>query len=172
MTAAVKLNVSYQGEPGANSEAAIHQLFDLYASASFNNKNNYSVTPIPCHTFEQAFISVSTHTSDCALIPFESSIGGTVYDNYDLIASHQLNIIAELQYTVHHCSMQLHVATDRHSIKRVISHPQALAQCSQYIREYYPHAIIEPVYDTAGSAKMVRDNQWCTVYCNSAIIFN
>ena len=42
----------------------------------------------------------------------------------------------------------------RSSIKRVISHPQALGQCAAYLRELGVKT--EPVYDTAGSVKMLK----------------
>ena len=48
-------------------------------------------------------------------------------------------------------------------ITRVISHPQALAQCDAWLRKELPRAKRDPVYDTAGAAKMIRDDNLTTV---------
>lgn len=152
-----QLRIAIQGEIGCNSEAAIYQLFSLLPE-------QYHPVPVPCQTFSAAFQSVVNQTAHLALIPFESSIGGTVHDNYDLIAQHNLRAIVELQYRVHHCLMVL-PGVNPADITEIISHPQGLAQCTRYIEKHYPNAKQRQVYDTAGSAKIVSEQQLKTTAC-------
>lgn len=65
-------------------------------------------------------------------------------------------VTAEIEFQVHHCLMSL-PSSPLQSIKTVISHPQALAQCEDYIRNLGLKA--EKQYDTAGSAKMIAEQQ-------------
>ena len=91
---------------------------------------------------------------DYALLPFENSLGGSIHVNYDLILRYSLKVVAELDFRVEHSLLAL-PGVKKEDIKRVISHPQALAQCDGYIRKW--GATPECVYDTAGAAKMIRE---------------
>src|ERR1700694_2507355 len=96
------IRISYQGEPGCNSQAAIYELFNIIAKQEIGQSSTYHDLPyaietIANETFSVAFLSIDEGQADYAFIPFESSIGGTVHDNYDLIAEHQLHAIVELR---------------------------------------------------------------------------
>jgi len=136
------MRIAYQGEPGAYSEAAA-LAFDPEA------------TPFPCRSFEDVFQAVSDGTVARGILPMENTIGGTIHRNYDLLVEHELPIVGEVQLKVDHCLLALPgVRID--DVRVVHSHPQALAQCERFLRGL-PNVEIEAVYDTAGGAKLIRE---------------
>jgi prephenate dehydratase len=138
------MHIAYQGEPGAFSEAAARRAVP-------------EAQLIACRTFEEAFAAVAAGTADYGVVPIENSIGGSIHRNYDLLLSHALSIVAEVELPVVHELLALPGATlDR--VTRVYSHPQALAQCERFLRTLTGVEIVA-TYDTAGSAKMVSDEK-------------
>jgi prephenate dehydratase len=134
------MKVSFQGEAGAYSEQAVFGYFG-------------SVETVPCETFDAAFESVVSGESDSALIPIENSLAGSIHQNYDLLLRHDLHIVGEYLLRVRHCLIAL-PGVRMEEVKKAISHPQALGQCAAYLRNRGIKA--EPVYDTAGSVKMLK----------------
>lgn len=145
--AARELKVAYQGMPGAYSEKATRQL--LGASAH--------VVALGFPSFEEAFQAVQNDDVQFAVLPIENSLGGSIHANYDLLLKYGLHIVAEYDLRVEHSLLAL-PGVKKSDIKTVISHPQALAQCAHTIAQMGATARAE--YDTAGSAKMLADNQW------------
>jgi prephenate dehydratase len=136
------MKIAYQGEPGAFSEAAARR---LDADAQL----------VPSRSFEEVFASVEAGPATHGVLPIENSIGGSIHRNYDLLLSHELPIVAEVELAVVHHLLALPGATLA-GLKRVYSHPQGLAQCERFLRTLSGVDIIA-TYDTAGSAKMVAD---------------
>lgn len=137
------MKVAYQGAPGAYSEAAIFEIFGKHAQA------------IPCETFEEVFQKVESNEVDRGMLPIENSVTGSLHRNYDLLLEHQLVIVGEYPLRVRHCLIGLPGA-ELKDIRKVISHPQGIAQCEKYLRSLGVHT--EAVYDTAGSVKMVKES--------------
>lgn len=135
------MRVAFQGERGAYSEGALVQ--------HFGNE----VTSIPCETFELVFQTVEQGDVNYAVLPIENSLAGSIHRNYDLLLRHDLHIIGEIDFRVRHNLLALPGVT-LGDITRVVSHPQALAQCEGYLAGL--GVIREATYDTAGSAKRVR----------------
>src|SRR5215211_2608511 len=136
------MRVAFQGEPGAYSEQAVFNYFG-------------DVETQPCESFEIVFDSVVSGACDAGLIPIENSLAGSIHQNYDLLLRHDLHIIGEYLLRVQHCLIAL-PGVQKNEIKKVISHPQALGQCSAYLRGLGVKA--ESVYDTAGSVKMLKES--------------
>lgn len=136
------MKVSFQGEAGAYSEQAVFGYFG-------------SVETVPCETFDAAFESVVSGESDSALIPIENSLAGSIHQNYDLLLRHDLHIVGEYLLRVRHCLIAL-PGVRMDEVRKAISHPQALGQCAGYLRSRGIKA--EPVYDTAGSVKMLKES--------------
>ncbi len=138
--------VAYQGEPGAYSEQAI---FDFFGA---------SAQPIPCPSFDDVFEQVAQAACDYGVVPVENSLGGSVHRNYDLFMRHALHLVGEVVVRIR---WYLYALPGRQlsDIKRVISHWQALAQCERTLSALLPGAEREPVYDTAGSVKMLAESQ-------------
>ncbi|KAL3530425.1 hypothetical protein ACH5RR_009747 [Cinchona calisaya] len=139
-----KLRVAYQGVPGAFSEAA--------AGKAYPN-----CEAIPCDQFEVAFQAVELWIADRAVLPVENSLGGSIHRNYDLLLRHRLHIVGEVQFRVHHCLLAL-PGVRKEYLTRVISHPQALAQCENTLTRMGLNVAREAVDDTAGAAEFIAAN--------------
>ncbi|XP_058205802.1 arogenate dehydratase 1-like [Rhododendron vialii] len=138
------LRVAYQGVPGAYSEAAAWKAYP-------------NCEAIPCDQFEVAFQSVELWIADRAVLPVENSLSGSIHRNYDLLLRHSLHIVGEVQLAINHCLLAL-PGVRKESVKRVLSHPQALAQCEHTLTKLGYNATREAVRDTAGAAKFVAAN--------------
>jgi prephenate dehydratase len=137
---AQKKTVAFQGEPGAYSEQA--------ALAYYGEK----VKTRPCFSFDDVFDAVSAGQCSAGVLPVENSLAGSIHRNYDLMLRHQLHIIGEYHLRVSHCLMALPgVRLDE--IRRVHSHPQALAQCEARLTQMGMERVVE--VDTAGSARQI-----------------
>ncbi|MER8661121.1 prephenate dehydratase [Mesorhizobium sp. M1148] len=133
--------ISFQGEPGANSDTASRNMFP-------------SMEPLPCPTFEDAFNAVETNKADLAMIPIENTIAGRVADIHHLLPESKLHIVGEYFLPIHFQLMVL-PGVKREEIKTVHSHIHALGQCRKYIRKNGWKPVIAG--DTAGSAKLVSE---------------
>ena len=140
------MKVAYQGEPGAYSEQAVNELLGI----------GERFVAVGYDSFDAAFAATNSGQADFALVPIENTLGGTIHANCDLQLRHNLFIIAEHNLRVRHCLMAL-PGTKITDVHKAISHPQALAQCDTYLRQKNIHA--EAQYDTAGSAKMIAEQQ-------------
>lgn len=137
------MRIAYQGEPGANSEAAL--------LAYFGDQS----TPVPCRTFEEVFGAVQVGECDFGMLPIENSLAGSIHHNYDLLLAYDLQIAGEYFLQVQHCLIALPgVALE--DIRKIISHPQALAQCARFLHTL-PEVVSEAAYDTAGSVRMILE---------------
>src|SRR2546429_226703 len=135
------INVAFQGERGAFSDEAVRAYFGQQAE------------PLPYRSFADVFRAVAAGEVDYGLVPVENSQAGSINDVYDLLRQHDLFVIGEISHPVNHCLLCL-PGQQLSDIKRVISHPQALAQSDAFLRELGVEIVA--TYDTAGKAKMGR----------------
>ncbi|MDQ7041637.1 MAG: prephenate dehydratase [Rhodothermus sp.] len=140
---ATKYTVAFQGEPGAFSEEAILAYF-----------GETQAEPVPLPSFEQVFEALEGGQVDRAMIPIENSLFGSVHVNYDLLRTHSVRIVGELELRIRHHLLGL-PGSRIDQIRQVYSHPQALGQCQTYLRTHLHRAEAVPAYDTAGAARMV-----------------
>lgn len=108
-------------------------------------------------SFEDCFRAVASREVEYCLLPVENSLGGSIHENYDLMLRYDLQIVAEHEFRVRHCRIHKDKNVKEGDIKFAISHPQALAQCDNYLRARGIKPI--PTYDTAGSAKMLKEEK-------------
>lgn len=137
------IRVCYQGEPGAYSEKSLRELLGP------------NVIAVPRPDFESCYRAVASRECDYACLPVENSLGGSIHDNYDLQLKYDLTIVAEHECRVRHCLHAIH-GVKKSDIKYCMSHPQALAQCDNYLRGLGIKPV--PVYDTAGAVKLLQEN--------------
>ncbi len=114
-----------------------------------------SAEGIPCESFDSVFETVQSGRCEAGLIPIENSLTGSIHQNYDLLLRHDLYIVGEYFLRVRHCLIAL-PGMKKSEVKKVISHPQALAQCAEYLRNMGVQ--IEPVYNTAGGVKILKES--------------
>jgi len=98
--------------------------------------------------------AVELWIADRAVLPVENSLGGSIHRNYDLLLRHRLHIVGEVQLPVHHCLLAL-PGVRRELLTRVISHPQALAQCELTLNAMGLNVAREAFDDTAGAAEHI-----------------
>ncbi len=135
--------VAFQGELGAFSEEAVHRLF------------GDGVEPVPCRDFAEVGRAVTSGDVPHGVLPIENSLAGSVVGSYDVLAGGGLRIVGEVITPIHHCILGLPGAS-LDGLRRIISHPVALAQCTRVLRGL-PHVEAVAVYDTAGAARDVAD---------------
>ncbi|XWS28443.1 hypothetical protein CRYUN_Cryun25bG0069500 [Craigia yunnanensis] len=133
------LRVAYQGVRGAYSEAAAEKAYP-------------NCEAVPCDQFDAAFQAVEKWLVDRAVLPIENSLGGSIHRNYDLLLHHSLHIVGEVKLEIRHCLLANH-SVKVEDLKRVLSHPQALAQCENTLTKIGLSR--EAVDDTALAAKLV-----------------
>jgi chorismate mutase/prephenate dehydratase len=136
--------IAFQGEKGAYSEEAALKHFGE------NTRTK------PYRSLSQVFESVEGKIVDFGLVPAENSIEGSVNQTYDLLLDSPLKICGEVKIRISHCLLAL-PGVGQKDLKVVYSHPQALAQCAHFLEALQVET--EPTYDTAGSAKMIRERQ-------------
>ena len=140
----MKNKVAFQGERGAFSEIAAIKFFGS------------SIEPVLCKTFEEIFKKINCKEADYGLLPIENSQTGGINEAHDLLLHQELFAVGEVKLKVEHCLITKD-EIDFKLIKKVYSHPQALAQCEGFLSKNLPHCQIIPVYDTAGSVKMISN---------------
>jgi prephenate dehydratase len=131
--------IAFQGQHGAYSDLACRTAFP-------------GMETLPCETFEAAFEAVRQGAAALAMLPPENSLAGRVPDMHALLPDSGLSIIAEFFLRVEHCLLGLPGAAIG-GIKRIHSHPVALGQVRNIIRELGAQIVVEE--DTAGSAEIV-----------------
>lgn len=146
------IDVAFQGERGAFGDEATRIYFGQKEARGAQREIN----PVPCKSFADVFRAVAGGEVDYGLVPVENSQAGSINDVYDLLRQHDLFVIGEISHEVNQCLLCLK-GQRLEDIKRVISHPQALAQSDIFLRDLGVEVVA--TYDTAGSAKMVRDEQ-------------
>ncbi len=136
------MKVAFQGERGAYSEAAAIAYFGA------------EIEPVACPIFDAVFDAVDCGECERGIVPVENSLAGSIHRNYDLMQRHTLSIVGEHIFRVRHCLI-VHPDAALSDIRKIISHPQALAQCEGYIDRLGLER--EPWYDTAGAVKSLLE---------------
>lgn len=135
------LRIAYQGSTGAYSEFAAKTACP-------------DCTTLPCRSFSEAISSVQSGISDRAILPVESTMEGTTLRNYHLLLQHDLLIVQEINLFVHYCLLAMPGVRPT-QLRKVISHPMALAHCGRALSQLGIHRR-EPVEDTAGAVEILR----------------
>jgi chorismate mutase / prephenate dehydratase len=138
--------VAFQGIEGAFSELAGRKFFAPHLDRAV-------FLGLP--TFEQVVDAVENGDADFGMLPVENTTAGSINEVYDLLSCAQLSIIGEEVLRVEQCLLAVG-EVPLAGIRRVLSHPQALAQCMKFLSSL-PNCQVQPHMDTAMAVKKVKD---------------
>jgi prephenate dehydratase len=138
-----EVTVAYQGEAGAYSEEGALTLFPGAALESVSS-------------IRKVFEAVEVGRADFGLVPIDNSQAGSINETYDLFLKHGLHLVGETVVRINHCLLAL-PGTVIDDLDEIISHPQAVAQCEEFLNAL--DISVRAEYDTAGAAKMIVDEK-------------
>tara|TARA_B100001750_G_scaffold248419_1_gene279300 strand:+ start:298 stop:2331 length:2034 start_codon:yes stop_codon:yes gene_type:complete len=138
------LCIAYQGVEGAYSFLAGEKFFrGQLDNCSFEGYKS----------FADVVASVENGQADYAMLPIENTTAGSINAVYDLLLATKLNIVGEEVFPVQHCLLGVEKAP-LSTIRRIYSHYQALAQCSDFLSRL-KNCDQETYMDTAEAAKKI-----------------
>jgi prephenate dehydratase len=138
------MRIAYLGPPGTFSEEAVARC-DLVGGDE----------PAPYPTFADAYHALRAGEVEGALLPIENSIEGSVGAILDLLVHEPGPLIRrEINLPVRQ-HLLARPGTRLEDVRRVVSHPQPIGQCSRFLRERLRDAALEPAHSTADAARKV-----------------
>lgn len=150
---------AFQGAPGAYSEAA---LLAVLGSADLR-----APRLLACQSLDLVFDAVESGRAQVGVVPVENTLAGSVQTTYDLLLERDLRIVDEHILAISH-SLIGPDGAQIDELRRVLSHPVALAQCRRFFTDH-PQIQPIPAYDTAGAvAAVVASDDRTTAAIGSA----
>ncbi len=138
------LKVAYLGPKATFTHQACIQKFGL------------SATYVPATSIREVFNEVDRSRAEYGVVPIENSTEGVVNHTLDMFVDSNLIICAEiLQEVSHHLLSKSGKTSD---VKRIYSHPHAIAQCSGWLESNLPHVPTTEVYSTAKAAELCTED--------------
>ena len=141
------IEVSFLGPEGSNTEEVANKQFGN--SASFFSQQ----------TIFDVLVSVETGDSVYGVVPLENSLEGPVVETLDGLVEKNVSIVSQVNLKISHYLMSQEKNAKK--IKKIYSHPQALAQCKNYIQNNFPKADLVEAQSTARAAQIVADKKNC-----------
>jgi len=138
------MKIAIQGESGSFSHEAARRLAP-------------GCSIIPCARSAEVFDRMERGSVGAAVIPIENSLAGSVTEHFDLLLARKVFIQREFRLRIVH-NVIAAPGVKFGDLRRVFSHPVALEQCRDFFRRH-PHIEPVPFYDTAGSVKLVVEQQ-------------
>ena len=103
--------------------------------------------------FDCVLDSVRQGRVEAGIVPVENSLEGAVTAVMDLLLRLDVVIVGEVNLPIRHCL----VGQGQGEIKVILSHPQALAQCRQYLHEHFPESEIRTTGSTSHAARLAQE---------------
>ena len=147
------LSVALLGPAGTYSEIAARQQFGRQAHLE------------PCVSIAAACRATESGQTDCCLLPVENSLEGGVGETLDQLLHTPLTICGEVLLGIRH--NLLSKAGDLTQVREVVAHPQALAQCREWLSEHLPAIPVRPVASTAEAARLAAEQEGLAAIANS-----
>lgn len=144
---AAKVRVGFQGVTGAYSELAAQRILAV---------RHRTADPVGYRTFASVAEAVVDGRVAYGVLPVENTLAGSINETYDLLKRHALHIVGEDVLPIDHCLAAV-ANTPLRQIKRVYSHPQALAQCATFLNDL-PGVEVHAFFDTAAAMQKVADD--------------
>jgi chorismate mutase/prephenate dehydratase len=137
------LKIGYLGPEGTFTQTAVYKHF------------GHSVRALPLPTIDEVFHEVEAGAADFGVVPIENSTAGSVNHTLDNFLMSPLKICGELELRIRQHLLGTMDGLER--IVRVCAHPQSLAQCRAWLKEYLPDAELVEVASNAEGARRARD---------------
>jgi prephenate dehydratase len=153
------MRIAYLGPAGTFTEDALRTAL-----------GDHGAETVPEPTVHDAILAVDSGEADLALVPFENSIEGAVRSTLDTLAFDvpSVAIVGERDYPIRH-SLIARRELPLDEITAVLSHPQASAQCTRFIREKLPAAEVRAAPSTDEAVRQVAAEQaWAALAARSA----
>lgn len=142
--------VAYLGPAGTFSEQAAIQFF------------GGSMSRVLCVSIDEVFRATAAGSAEFGVVPIENSSEGVISRSLDLLLNSPLHIVGETSFLVRHNLLRLEPAL--HDIEAVYAHPQALAQCQDWLTTHLPHAERRPAASNAEGARLAATNPaWAAI---------
>ena len=142
--------VAYLGPKGTYAEKAAKALTSL--------EKLESPTFLPCKGLRSVIDNLAKNLCEAAVVPIENSVEGGVTSTLDSLWRHEnLFIHRALVIPIKHSLIS---SGSLSTISEVLSHPQALAQCSQWLNDNIPNAVHLPTNSTAEAIRMVKGSSF------------
>lgn len=137
------LKIGYLGPEGTFTQSAVYKHF------------GHSVRALPLATIDEVFHEVESGSADFGVVPVENSTAGTVNHTLDNFLMSPLKICGELELRIRQHLLGTMDSLDK--VVRVCAHPQSLAQCRVWLKEYLNDAELVEVSSNAEGARRARD---------------
>lgn len=128
-----------QGQLNGDTSQAVRVAFlggqgsySYWATQKYFTRRAEQIIELGCDSFNEIVNAVETGHADYALLPIENTSSGSINEVYDILQHTRLSIVGELTHPIEHCLLGL-PGTDLSKIRQVCSHPQVIAQCSQFL---------------------------------------
>ena len=142
--------IAYLGPAGTFSQQAALAFFGT------------SVTEVACPSIDEVFRATASGTADFGVVPIENSTEGVIARSLDLLLQSPAHIIGELSLLVRH--HLLRQSNSRDGIQVVLAHPQALAQCQEWLSKHLPNAERRAVSSNAEGARLAAEHpEWAAI---------
>jgi chorismate mutase/prephenate dehydratase len=142
--------VAFLGPIGTFSEQAALQYFGS------------SIEAVPCSSIDEVFRATAAGTAQFGVVPVENSTEGAVSRSLDLFLQSPAHIVGEISLLIRH--NLLRNTNDLKDIEAVLAHPQALAQCQEWLNTHVPHAERRAVASNAEGARLVAgQHPWAAI---------
>lgn len=138
--------------------------FSYLAGQAFLGRST-ALKSVPC--LKDVFAAVLGGQCQLGVVPLENSLQGSVGQSFDLFMRYPVNICAEFFYPVQHSLISLE--TDLSQIKRVYSHPQPLAQCSDWLQANLPTAALFTANSTAEAAALAAKEEGAAAIAHASL---
>lgn len=135
--------IAVQGTEGAYSQQACDKIFPMGDIMYFK-------------TFGHVFDAVNKGLCDFGILPIENSSNGSVKEVYDLMLEKNFYIVRSYKLFIKHVLLAKE-GTAMGNITEIVSHPQALEQCSEFLKEY-PNIKTTYFSNTAAAAKYIAES--------------
>ncbi len=136
--------VAYLGPAGTFSEQAALQYFGA------------SIERMPCSSLDEVFRATAAGSAEFGVVPVENSTEGVISRSLDLFLTTPLQLVGQTSLLVRHNLLRLNDSLD--DIEAVYAHPQALAQCQNWLTTYLPNAERRAAASNAEGARLAATN--------------